>query len=144
MSNSLWPHGLQLARLPYPSLSTRVCSNSDPLSKWWYLAISSSAAPTASAFNLSQHQGLFQGVGCSHQVAKVLELQLQHQSFHKYSGLISFRINWFDLLAIQGTLKSLQHNNSKASVLQDSAFFMNQHLHPYMTTGKTRALTRQI
>jgi len=62
-----------------------------------------------------------------------------------YSGLISFRIDWFDLLAVQGTLKSLlQHHSSKASILQRSAFFMIQLSHPYMTTGKTIALTRQI
>ena len=76
-----------------------------------------------------------------YQVAKVLELQ--HQS-NEYSGLISFRINWFDLLAIQGTLKSLlQHHNSKASILGGSAFFMVQFSYPYMTTGKTIALTIQ-
>ena len=62
---------------------------------------------------------------------------------NEYSGLISFRIDWFDLLAVQGTLNSLQHNNSKASILQRSAFFMVQLSHPYMTTGKTIALTRQ-
>ena len=62
---------------------------------------------------------------------------------NEYSGLISFRIDWFDLLAVQGTLKSLhQHHSSKASVLQCSAFFMVQLSHPYMTTGKTIALTR--
>ena len=60
----------------------------------------------------------------------------------EYSGLISFRIDWFDLLAVQGTLKSLQQHSSKASVLQHSTFFMVQLLHPYLTTGKTRALTR--
>ena len=61
-----------------------------------------------------------------------------------YSGLISFRMNWFDLLAVQGTLKSLlQHHNSKASILQHSAFFIVQLSHPYMTTGKTIASTRQ-
>ena len=61
----------------------------------------------------------------------------------EYSGLISFRINWFDLLAVQGTLKSvLQHHSSKASTLQCSAFFIVQLSHPYMTTGKTVALTR--
>ena len=76
-----------------------------------------------------------------YQVAKVLELQ--HQS-NEYSGLISFRINWFDLLAIQRTLKSLlQHHNSKASILGGSAFFMVQFSYPYMTTGKTIALTIQ-
>ena len=62
----------------------------------------------------------------------------------EYSGLISFRIDWFDLLPVQGTLKSLlQHHSSKASILQCSAFFMIQLSHPYMTTGKTIALTRQ-
>ena len=73
-----------------------------------------------------------------------MEFQLQHQSFREYSGLISFRIDWFDLLAIQGTLKSLlQHRSSKASILQCSAFFMVQLLHPYMTTGKATVLTRR-
>ena len=63
---------------------------------------------------------------------------------NEYSGLLSFRINWFDLLAVQGTLGSLlQHHNSKASILQCSAFFMVQFSHPYMTTGKTIALTIQ-
>ena len=81
-------------------------------------------------FSLSQHQGLFQRVSSSHQVAKVLEFQLQHQSF-QYSGLISFRINWFDLLAVQGTLKSLlQHCSSKVSIFRCSAFFIVQHSHP--------------
>ena len=62
---------------------------------------------------------------------------------NEYSGLISFRIDWFDLLAVQGTVKSLlQHHNSKASILQCSAFFIVQLSHPYMTTGKTIALTR--
>ena len=61
----------------------------------------------------------------------------------EYSGLISFRIDWFDLLAVQGTLKSLlQHHSSKASILQHSAFFIVQLSHPYMTTGKTISLTR--
>ena len=79
-----------------------------------------------------------------HQLANVLELQLQLQSFNEYSGLISFRIDWLDLLAVQGTLKSrLQHHGSKVSVLQHSAFFMVQLSHPYMTTGKTIPLTRQ-
>ena len=77
------------------------------------------------------------------QVAKVLELQ--HQSFQSNSGLISFRIDWFDLLAVQGTLKSLiHHHSSKASILQHSTFFMVQLLHSYMTTGKAIDLTRWI
>ena len=72
-----------------------------------------------------------------------MELQFQHQSFYDYSGLISFRIDWFDLLAVQGTLKSLlQHHNSKASILWHSAFFMVQLSLPCMTTGKTIALIR--
>ena len=103
-------------------------------------------SPSPPAFNLSQHQSLFQWVSSSHQVTKVLELQLQlqHESFQWYSGLISFRMDWFDLLAVQGTLKSLlQHHSSKASILWCSAFFMVQLLHPYMTTGKTIASTMQ-
>ena len=63
---------------------------------------------------------------------------------NEYSGLISFRMDWLDLLSVQGTLKSLvQHHSSKASILQHSAFFIVQLSHPYMTTGKTKALTRQ-
>ena len=62
---------------------------------------------------------------------------------NEYSGLISFRIDWFDLLVVQGTLKSLQHYSSKASILWCSAFFIVQFSHPYMTAGKTIALTRR-
>ena len=103
------------------------------------------SSPSASAFNLSQHQSLFQWVSSSHQVAKVLELQRFSVSpYNEYSGLISFRIDWFDLIAVQETLKSLlQHHSLKASILQCSAFFVIQLSHPYMTTGKTIALTRQ-
>ena len=100
-------------------------------------------SPSPSAFNLSQHQGLFQWVNSSHQVAKVLEFQLQHQAFQWIFRNDFLRIDWLDLLAVQGTLKSLlQHHNSKASILRRSGFFIVQHLHPYMTTGKTIALTR--
>jgi len=74
-------HGLQHARLPCPSPTPRACSNSCPLSRWYHSTISSSVVPSPPAFNLSQHQGLFQWVGSSHQVAKVLEFELQHQSF---------------------------------------------------------------
>ena len=94
--------------------------------------------------DLSQHQGLFQWVSSSHQVAKVLEFQLQHQSFQWIFRMISFRMDWLDLLAVQGTLKSLlQHHSLKASVLRRSVFFIVQLSHPYMTTGKTIALTRR-
>ena len=73
-----------------------------------------------------------------------MEFQLQHQSFNEYSGLISFRTTWLDLLAVQGTLKSLlQHHSSKASILRCAAFFMVHLSHAYMTTGKTIALTRR-
>ena len=101
-------------------------------------------SPSPPAFNLSQQQGLFQRVSSSHQVAKLLEIQLLHQSLQWiYSGLISFRMGWLNL-AVQGTLKSLlQHHRSKASALWWSAFFIVQLSHPYMTTGKTIALTRQ-
>ena len=95
-------------------------------------------SPSPPAFNLSQHQGLFKWVSSSHQVAKILDFQLQHQS-----RLISFRMDWLDLLVVQGTLKSLlQHHSSKASILWHSAFLIVQLSHPYMTTGKTIALTR--
>ena len=85
-------------------------------------------SPSPPAFNLSQHQSLSQWVSSSHEVAKVLEFQLQHQSFQWiYIGLISFRKDWLDLLSVQGTLKSLlQHHSSKASLLQCSAFFTVQ------------------
>ena len=94
-------------------------------------------------FNLYQHQGLFQWVSSSHQVTKVLEFQLQHQPFQwifrtdfLYHGLVGS-------LSVQGTFKShQQHRSSKASVLQGSAFFIVQLPHPYITTGKTIALTR--
>ena len=86
LSDSLWPHGLQHLRLPCPSLSPGVCSNSCPSSQWCHPTISFS-------FDLSQHQGLFQWVGSLHQVAKILELQLHHQSFQWILGLISFRID---------------------------------------------------
>ena len=76
-------------------------------------------------------------------MAKLLEFQLQHQSFQEHPGLISFRMDWLDLLAVQGTLKSLlQHHSSKASILQCLAFLIVQLLYLYMTTGKTIALTR--
>jgi len=101
------------------------------------------SCPSPRALHLSQYRGLFQSVSSSNQVAKILKLQLQNQSFQWISGLISFRVDWFGLLAFKGTLKSLlQHHNSKASILQPSAFFMVQLSQPYMTTGKTIASTK--
>ena len=91
-------------------------------------------------FNLSQHQGLSKWLSFLHQVAKVLEFQPQHRS----SRLISFRMDWLDILVVQRTLKSLlQHYSSKASILHCSAFFTVQLTHPYTTAGKTITLTRQ-
>ena len=99
-------------------------------------------ASPSPAFNLSQHQGLFQGVSSSHQVAKYWNFSFSISPSNEYSGLISFRMDWLDLLAVQGTLKSLlQHHSSKASIFQRSAFFIVQLSHPHMTTGKTIALT---
>ena len=101
--------------------------------------------PSPPSLNLSQHQGLSKWVSFLHQVAKVLEFQLQHQSSpsNEHPGLISFRMDWLDLLAVQRTLKSLlQHHSSKASILWHSAFFIVQLSH-HTTTGKTIALTRR-
>ena len=100
-------------------------------------------SPSLPAFNLSQHQSLFRWVGFSNQ-PKYQSFSFSISPSNVYSGLISLRIDWFDLLAVQGILKSLlQHHSSKASILLRSAFFMVQLLHPYTTTGKTIALTRQ-
>ena len=95
------------------------------------------SSPSPPAPNPSQHQGF------SNQVAKVLKFLHQHTS-NEHSGLISFRMDWLDLLVVQGIHKSLpQHHSSKASILRCSAFFIVQLSHPYMTTGKTIALTRR-
>ena len=121
MSDSLWPHGLQHTKLPCPTLSPGVCSKSCPLSQWYHPTISFSVSP----FSLSQHPSLFYWVSSLHQVARVLELQLQHQTF-QWIFRVDFPLDWgSDLLAVQMTLNSLiQHHNSKASILCDSAFFM--------------------
>ena len=97
------------------------------------------------ALNLSQHQGLYKWISSSRQVAKVLSLSFNISPSNEHPGLISFRMDWLDLLAVQGTLKSLlQHHSSKASILLRSAFFTVQLSHLYLTTGKTIALTRRI
>ena len=123
------------------SLSTGIYPNSCPLSQWCHPTISSSVVRFSScpqSFSASgsfQTRQLFasggQSIGASASVPS-----------NEYSGLISFRIDWFDLLAVQGTLKCLlQHHSSKASILQCSAFSMVQLSYLYMTTGKTIALT---
>ena len=101
--------------------------------------LSSLSAP---AFSLSQNQSLFHWVSSSHQVAKYWSFSFSISPSNEYSGLIYFRMDWLDLLAVQGTLKSLQHHSSKASILQPSAFLIVQLSQPYMTTGKTIAWTR--
>ena len=126
MSDSLRPHWPQHARPPCPSPTPRVYSNSCSLSRWCHPTISSSVIPYF-CLNLSQHQGLFKWVSSSHQVDKLLEFQLQHQSFQWIFRTDSFRMDWLDLLAVQGTFKSLlQHLSSKASVLRCSSFFIVQ------------------
>ena len=146
MSDSLRPHGLQHARLRYPSPTPRACSNSCPSRQWCHPAIPASVVPVSSHLQSFPASGSFpmsrffesdgQSIGVSAS-ASVLS--------NEYSGLISFSIDWLDLLAVQGTLKSLlQYHSSKTSVPQRSAFFIVQLSHPYLTTGKTIALTRQI
>ena len=106
LCNSLWPRGLQHARLPCPSSIPRACSNSCPSSWWYHATISSSASPSPPAFNLSQHQGFFQWVSFCIRWPKYWSFSFSISRSNEYSGLISFRIDWFDILAVQGTLKS--------------------------------------
>ena len=138
VSDSLWSHGLQHTRFPCPSPTPGACSNSCPSSWWCHSIISSSVIPfsfchqpfqASGSFPLSQ---LFSSVGqCigASALASILPMDIQ--------DWFLFRIDWFDLLAVQGTLKSLlQHHSSKTSILWCSAFFMVQLSHMYMTTGK--------
>ena len=138
MSDSFRPHGLQHTRLPCPSPSHGVCPSSCPLNRWCHPTISSSVTlfsfclqpfPASGSFPVSQ---LFPSGGQS----------IGASASKEYSGMISFKIDWFDLLAFRGTLKSLfQLHGSKGSILGCSAFFIVQLSHPYMTTRKTIALT---
>ena len=142
MSDFFWPHELQRTRLPYPSTSPGTRSNSCPLSRWCHPTISFSVVPFSSCLQSFPASGsfpkcrLFASGGQSiRALASVLPMNIQHSSF---------RIDWFDLLAVQGPCDSLlQQHSSKASILWCSAFFMVQLSHPYMTTGKTIALTIQ-
>ena len=141
MSDSLRLHALQHATPPCPSPTPGVHPNPRPLSLWCHPKISSSVFPFSScplyfpasgSFQMSQ---LFTSGGQS--------IRVSISSSNEQPGLISFRMDWLDLLAVQGTLKSLlQHHSSKASILQRSAFFTVPLSHPYMTTGKTITLTR--
>ena len=141
MSYSLQPNGLQHARLRGPSPTPRACSNSCPSSRWCHPTISSpvisfcsclQSFPASGSFPMSQ---LFAWGGQS------IGVWLWHQSFQW--TLRTYLLDWLDLLAVQGTLKShLQHHSSEASILLCSAFFVVQLSHPYMTTGKGMVLTR--
>ena len=115
--------------------------------RWVSDAIQSShplSSPSPPTFNLSQHQGLFKWVSSSSRWPKYWTFSFNNRPSNEHSGLISFRMDWLDLLSVQGTLKSLlQCHSSKASILWCSAFFIVQLSHPYMTTGKTIALTRR-
>ena len=141
MSDSLRPHELQYSRLPCPSLSPWVCSNSCPLSQWDLPTISSSVIPFSScpqflpalgSFPMSQ---LFTTGGQSIRASASASVLLMNiQDWFLEDGLV-----WSP--AVQGTVKSLlQHQSSKASILQCSAFFIVQLSHPYITTGKTISL----
>ena len=129
-------------RLPCLSLYPEACSKSCPLSHWCHPALCRplllpSIFPSIRVFSNESVLHI--------RWPKYWSFSFAISPSNKYSGLISYRIEWLDLLAVQGTLKShLQHHSSKASVLWHSAFFMIQLLHPYMTTGKTMALTRWI
>ena len=141
MSDSLRTHGPQHSRLLCPLLSPGVCSNSCPLSQWCYLIISSFA--TSFSFCLQSFPASIR-VFSNELALRIRWPKYWSFSFspsNEYSKLISFRIAWFDLRPVQGTLKSLlQHRSLKASILWYSAFFMIQLSHLYMTTGKTIAL----
>ena len=136
VSDSLPPCGLQDARLPCPSPTPIVYSSSCALSLWCHPTVSSSCPqsfPASGSFPVSQRLtsgGQRTGVSAS---ASVLPMNIQDW----------FKMDWLDLLAVQGTLKSLlQHHSSKASILPHSAFFKVQLSHPYMTTGKTITFTK--
>ena len=143
MSGSFWPHGLQHARPPCPSPTPRIYSNSCPLRWWCHPTISASVIPFSSHLRSIQHQGLSKWVSSSHQVAKVLEFQLQCQSFQWI-----FRTDFLQdgLVGSPCSPRDSQESSPipqlKASILRCSAFFIVQVSHSYMTTGKTIGVTR--
>ena len=144
VSDSLPPHESQHARPPCPSPFPGVHSNSRPLSQWCHPAISSSVVPFSSC-----PQSLPAWIFSNESTLPTRWPKYWSFSFSiipskEHPGLISFRMDWLDLLAVQGTFKSLvQHHSSKASILRHSAFFTFQLSHPYMTTGKTIAFTKR-
>ena len=137
VSDSLWPHEPQHARPPCPSPTLGVHPNPCPLSQWCHPTISSSVV----LFSCPQSFPASGSALCL-RWPKYWSFSFNISPSNEHPGLISFRMDWLDLLAVPGTLKSLlQHHSSKASTLRRSAFFIVQHSHPYMTTGKTIALT---
>ena len=144
MSDSLRPHEPQHARPPCPSPTPGVYPNLCPLSWWCHLTISSSVVPFSSCLQSFPTAGSLQGSQLFvSKWPKYWSFSFSISPSSEYSGPISLRMDWLDLLAVQGTLKSLlQNHSSKESILLRSAFFIVQLSHPYMTTGKTIALTR--
>ena len=143
MSDSLWSYGLQHARPPCPSPTPRIYSNSCPLRQWCHPTISSSVIPFSSCLQSVPASGYFQMSQFFPSGSQTWIFSFSISPSNEYSGLI-FRMDRFNLLADKRTLKSLfQHHSSKASVLRHSDFFIVQLSNPYMTTGKTIALTRQ-
>ena len=141
MSNSLHPHGLQHTRLPCPSLSPGVCSNS---CHWVGDAIQPShpLGPILLPPSFFLSIRIFSESALHIRWPKYWSFSFSISPSSEYSGFLSFRMDWFDLFPVQGTLKSLiQHQSSKASVIRCSAFFMVQLSHLYITTGKTIALS---
>ena len=144
VSDSLQPHGPQHTRPPCPLPNHRVHPNSCPLSWWCYSTISSSVVPFSSRLQSFPASGYCPMSWLFHiRWPKYWSFTFNISPSSEYSRLISFRMDWLDLPAVQRTLKSLlQHHSSKASILQHLAFFIVQFSHPFMTTGKTIALTR--
>ena len=145
MSDSLQPHGPQHARPPCPSPTPGVHPNSCPLSRWFHPTISSSVVPFSSCLESFPASGSFKNESALPiRWPKYWSFSFNISPSNDHPGLISFKMDWLDLLAVQGTLKSLlQHHSSKASILWCSAFFTVQLSHPNITTGKTIALTRR-
>ena len=141
MSDSLQPHESQHTRPPCPSPIPGVHPNPCPSSWWCHPIVSSSVVPFSSCPQSFSASGSFQMSQLFASGGQSIGFNISPTNEHP--GLISFRMDWLDLLAVQGTLKSLlQRHSSKASLLLCSAFFTVQPSHPYMTTGKTIALTR--
>ena len=145
MSDSLRPHGPQHARLPCLSPTLGAYSSSCPSSRWCYPTICLILfCPLLLLPSIFSNIRVFSKELVLHiRWPKYWSFSFSISSSNEYSGLISFSMAWLDLLAVQGTLENLlQHHSSKASILWCSAFFIVQLSHPYMTTGKTIALTR--